>query len=155
MYLSLWEGNWDSCMSWAIFICLLLVSKRNRMMNSPLHCRKNWGLPSSIHWSHTSIRNLPFPSWIQNIFKSGLFSSQRNRCPVIPILSLVIYRYLTRCTFRRSINFWKNMEIIILSGAAWILMVFFSNWFGWHTSNSGFIYELSRMHEFKTMRIVF
>ena len=66
-----------------LFICLLLVSKRNRMMNSPLYCRKNWGLPSSIHWSYTSICNLPPPSWIQNTFKFGLFSSQRNQYDVL------------------------------------------------------------------------
>ena len=59
----------------------------------------------------------------------------------------------------------KSMTSIILSGVAWILMDFFSHWFGWHTSNRvvleyfymdiSYMYEQSLMHEFKTRRMYF
>ena len=121
-----------------LFICLLLVSKRNRMMNSPLYCRKNWGLPSSIHWSCTSICNLPPPSGIQNIFKSGLFSSQSQRNQYDALLSQFPVRWYTNIWLHVHLGeawtFEKHGKYNLKSGA-WIFMDFFSNWFGWHTSN--------------------
>ena len=60
--------------------------------------------------------------------KSGLFFFTMESMSCYPnSQSCDIQILLTRCTFRRSINFWKNMASITLSGVAWILL-------GSHTS---------------------